>query len=187
MAAVSLPSSQQKQATPPFPLHQPPHFAKKQWKTAAVLARDLPDPWAELGFERIAQETVTRHMYNPRSGRWKTDQVVIKVQSEVWVKESWVIARAYRQTPSEKRAGHATLHRHSRDLGEINIDAMVVRNTKTVDRAFKRSTVEPLLTDTPNSGHLHIMGCTDCYYHRNSTFLTSEKRPPLYSGQPTPK
>ena len=28
---------------------------------------------------------MTRYMYNPRSGKWKTDQVVIKMQSEVHV------------------------------------------------------------------------------------------------------
>lgn len=56
--------------------------AKKLWKAAAVLARDLPDPWAGLGFEDLQEETVTRHMYNPRNGRWKTDTVIVKIQSE---------------------------------------------------------------------------------------------------------
>lgn len=57
--------------------------SKRQWKTAALMARDLPDPWAELGFGELEEESVTRHMYNPRNGKWKTDDIVVKVQPEV--------------------------------------------------------------------------------------------------------
>ena len=33
----------------------------------------------------IPEETVTRYMYNPRSGKWKTDEIVVKMQSQVHV------------------------------------------------------------------------------------------------------
>ena len=55
----------------------------KQWKAAALRARGLTDPWAKLGFDNVKEESVTRHMYNPRNGKWKMDEVVVKVQSEV--------------------------------------------------------------------------------------------------------
>ena len=58
--------------------------ARKQWKAAALMVRDLPDPWMELRFDEIQEETVTRHMYNPHSRKWKTDEVVVKIQSEVF-------------------------------------------------------------------------------------------------------
>ena len=57
------------------------HVAK--WKAAALRTRDLTDPWQELGFDQIEEESVIRHMYNPRTGKWRTDKVVIKIQSEV--------------------------------------------------------------------------------------------------------
>lgn len=69
--------------------------AKKLWKAAAVLARDLPDPWAGLGFEDLQEETVTRHMYNPRNGRWKTDTVIVKIQSEVMVVQMRVVEMCF--------------------------------------------------------------------------------------------
>lgn len=62
---------------------QPRQTTKKQWRAAALRARGLTDPWAKLGFDDVKEETVTRHMYNPRNGKWKTDQVVVKIQSEV--------------------------------------------------------------------------------------------------------
>ena len=31
----------------------------------------------------IPEEVVTRYMYNPRSVKWKTDKVVVKMQAEV--------------------------------------------------------------------------------------------------------
>ena len=56
---------------------------KKQWKFAALKTKELPDPWVGLGFDKIKEEVATRHMYNPRSGKWKTDKITIKMQSEV--------------------------------------------------------------------------------------------------------
>ena len=56
---------------------------KKQWKFAARKTKELPDPWVGLGFDKIGEEVATRHMYNPRSGKWKTDKITIKMQSEV--------------------------------------------------------------------------------------------------------
>ena len=57
--------------------------AKKQWKAAALRARGLRDPWGELGFNLIDEEKVTRHMYNPKNGKWKTDEIVVKIESKV--------------------------------------------------------------------------------------------------------
>ena len=56
---------------------------KKQWKFAALKTKELPDPWVGFGFDKIKEEIATRHMYNPRSGKWKTDKITIKMQSEV--------------------------------------------------------------------------------------------------------
>ena len=56
---------------------------KKQWMFAARKTKELPDPWVGLGFDKIGEEVATRHMYNPRSGKWKTDKITIKMQSEV--------------------------------------------------------------------------------------------------------
>jgi hypothetical protein len=36
-------------------------------------------------FDDIPEERVTRYMYNPRSGKWKTDEIVVKMQSQVFV------------------------------------------------------------------------------------------------------
>lgn len=57
--------------------------AKKLWKAAALMTRGLRDPWAEIGFDEVEDESVTRHMYNPRNRKWKTDEVVVKMQSKV--------------------------------------------------------------------------------------------------------
>lgn len=59
--------------------------AKKYWKSAVLRAKELTDPWVELGFEDIQEETVTRHMYNPKNRKWRTDEIVIKIQSKVSV------------------------------------------------------------------------------------------------------
>ena len=56
---------------------------KRQWKFAALKTKELPDPWVGLGFDKIKEEVAARHMYNPRSGKWKTDKITIKMQSEV--------------------------------------------------------------------------------------------------------
>ena len=56
---------------------------KKQWKFAALKTKELPDPWVGLGFDKIKEEVATRHMYNPRNGKWKTDKITVKMQSEV--------------------------------------------------------------------------------------------------------
>ena len=58
--------------------------AKKHWRLAVLKVRKLRDPFKEFGFDQIKEETVTRHMYNPRTGRWKSDEIVIKMQSEVY-------------------------------------------------------------------------------------------------------
>lgn len=58
---------------------------KKQWLFAAQKTKDLADPWVGLGFDKIEEEVATRHMYNPRNGKWKTDEIIIKMQSEVGV------------------------------------------------------------------------------------------------------
>ena len=57
--------------------------AKKNWKSAALLTRDLPDPWVDLRFEDIQEEAVTRHMYSPKYRKWRTDEIVVKMQSKV--------------------------------------------------------------------------------------------------------
>lgn len=59
------------------------HHHVTKWKAAALRTRDLTDPWKELGFDQIEEESVVRHMYSPHTGKWKTDKVVIKIQSEV--------------------------------------------------------------------------------------------------------
>jgi hypothetical protein len=56
---------------------------KKQWKFAARKTKELPDPWVGLEFDKLKEEVATRHMYNPRSGKWKTDRITVKMQSEV--------------------------------------------------------------------------------------------------------
>ena len=43
----------------------------------------LPSSSPSYRLEFIPEEEVTRYMYNPRSGKWKTDQVVVKMNSEV--------------------------------------------------------------------------------------------------------
>jgi len=58
--------------------------AKKNWKSAVLRTRDLPDPWVDLGFENIKEETVTRHMYSPKYRKWRTDEIVVKVETKVW-------------------------------------------------------------------------------------------------------
>ncbi len=67
---------------------------RKQWKSAALRTRDLPDPWSSLGFEETKEESVTRHMYNSRNGRWKTDTIVVKIQPKVFIIPN--LARSYR-------------------------------------------------------------------------------------------
>jgi hypothetical protein len=56
-----------------------------KWRTAALKAKELPDPWEGYHFDDIPEERVTRYMYNPRSGKWKTDEIVVKMQSQVFV------------------------------------------------------------------------------------------------------
>ena len=77
--------SESSKAAPNSPMSHPLRnsFAKKQWRTAALMTKDLPDPWSGLGFEEIEEESVTRHMYNSRNGKWKTDKVIVKIQSKV--------------------------------------------------------------------------------------------------------
>lgn len=59
------------------------HHAKKQWKAAVMKIRHLLDPWEEFGFEEIKEETVIRHMYNPKNRTWKNDKIVVKIQPKV--------------------------------------------------------------------------------------------------------
>ena len=60
-----------------------PRAVKKTWKVAALKTRALPDPWAGFQLEVIPEERAIRHMYDPRTGRWRQDEVVVKMQSEV--------------------------------------------------------------------------------------------------------
>jgi elongation factor 2 kinase len=55
-----------------------------KWRTAALKAKELPDPWEGYHFDDIPEERVTRYMYNPRSGKWKTDEIVVKMQSQLF-------------------------------------------------------------------------------------------------------
>ncbi len=63
--------------------HDSKSNAKKQWKAAAMMTRKLRDPWADVGFDDFEEERVTRHMYNPRKCKWKTDEIVVKTESKV--------------------------------------------------------------------------------------------------------
>ena len=60
-----------------------PRAVKKTWKVAALKTRALPDPWAGFQLDAIPEERAIRHMYDPRTGRWRQDEVVVKMQSEV--------------------------------------------------------------------------------------------------------
>lgn len=66
-----------------FPLASP-RAAKKTWKVAALKTRDLPDPWAGFQLDAIPEERAIRHMYDPKTGQWREDEIVIKLQSEVY-------------------------------------------------------------------------------------------------------
>eukprot|EP00731_Ephydatia_muelleri_P038018 Em0630g4a len=59
-----------------------PRAVKKTWKVAALKTRALPDPWAGFQLDAIPEERAIRHMYDPRTGRWRQDEVVVKMQSE---------------------------------------------------------------------------------------------------------
>ncbi len=56
---------------------------KKNWKSAVLRAKEMTDPWRDLGFEDIPEETVVRHMYSPRHRKWRTDEIVVKIQPKV--------------------------------------------------------------------------------------------------------
>ena len=56
---------------------------KRQWKFAAQKTKKLLDPWRGLGMESLPEEKVTRHMYNPKNKKWKTDEIVVKIQEKV--------------------------------------------------------------------------------------------------------
>jgi len=56
---------------------------KNQWIFAVQKVKCLVDPWADLNMESLPEELVTRHMYNPRTRKWRNDEIVIKVQSTV--------------------------------------------------------------------------------------------------------
>ena len=58
-------------------------MTKRQWKSAALKARNLLDPWAGHRLDEIPEEVATRHMYDPHTGRWRRDEIVVKIQSEV--------------------------------------------------------------------------------------------------------
>lgn len=65
---------------------------KRQWKAAVRMARGLQDPWVELGFEDIEEESVIRHMYNPRTRNWKNDRIIVKIQPKVFaIISDWII------------------------------------------------------------------------------------------------
>lgn len=82
---------------------------KKQWMFAAQKAKGLRDPWEGLGMESLSEEVVTRHMYNPRTKKWKVDEVVVKIQSEVsgliivlcWKVNSFYQSAVYAQVHTE--------------------------------------------------------------------------------------
>ena len=56
---------------------------KKQWMFAVKKTRALVDPWGEMGIDCLPEQVVTRHMYNPRTRKWKSDEIVVKMQTEV--------------------------------------------------------------------------------------------------------
>lgn len=56
---------------------------KKKWVFAAQKTKNIKDPWETLGIENLLEESVTRHMYNPKNKKWKVDEVVVKVETEV--------------------------------------------------------------------------------------------------------
>ena len=56
---------------------------KKQWAFAVKKTRELVDPWRDMGIDSLPEEVVTRHMYNPRTRKWKTDEIIVKMQVQV--------------------------------------------------------------------------------------------------------
>lgn len=79
-----IPSQDAKGARPALLLHHNRRSnVKKQWKAAALMTRRLRDPWGNIGFDELLEERVTRHMYNPRKCKWKTDEIVVKIESKV--------------------------------------------------------------------------------------------------------
>ena len=60
-----------------------PRAVKKTWKDAAFKTRALPDPWAGFKLDAIPEERAIRHMYDPKAGQWRQDEIVVKMQSEV--------------------------------------------------------------------------------------------------------
>ena len=56
---------------------------RSQWKWAAKKANLLKDPWRGLGFERLQEMIVQRHVYNPRTKKWWKDDISIKMEEKV--------------------------------------------------------------------------------------------------------
>ncbi len=56
---------------------------KKQWMFAVKKTRELIDPWAEMRIDSLPEQAVTRHMYNPRTRKWKSDEIIVKMQTKV--------------------------------------------------------------------------------------------------------
>ncbi|EDV19419.1 uncharacterized protein TRIADDRAFT_33592 [Trichoplax adhaerens] len=55
----------------------------KQWKSAFIKAKELPDPWAEYDIENRCQtELAKRHRYNAATKTWLEDRVLVKIDDE---------------------------------------------------------------------------------------------------------
>ena len=54
-----------------------------RWKRALRQVHTLSDPWAKLQLESLPTERAKRYRYNALKKKWVTDEVCVKMESEV--------------------------------------------------------------------------------------------------------
>jgi len=54
-----------------------------RWKRALRQVHTLSDPWAKYGIEGLPTERAKRYRYSALKKKWVTDEVCVKMESEV--------------------------------------------------------------------------------------------------------
>ena len=69
----------------PLVVSQSPGSHRMRWISAIRKAKAAQDPWASFHINSMETEVCTRHQYNALKKTWKSDEVLVKMETKVRV------------------------------------------------------------------------------------------------------
>jgi elongation factor 2 kinase len=88
-------------------------FVSLSLKHAAAKAVAEEDPWAAFHIEKYPAERVVRHLYHPETGKWSTDETIVKMELDSFTNGAMRFCyRMKKRSPPPRSASNHRFHNY---------------------------------------------------------------------------